>query len=131
VKATVRDEKGLATVETTLMVVILVPLLFGVIEFGWLFQRWLAAETVAAHAARFAGEVGGDDPSLRAYLGRQLTEVGIDPARVQIEVVPSRVGWREPVRVSVRSTERIDLPFALSTSVVVSASAVARGEVNR
>ena len=126
-----RDERGLATVETTLMVVILVPLLFGVIEFGWLFQRWLAAETVAAHAARFAGEVGGDDQSLRAYIARQLTDVGIDPTRTQVEVVPARVAWREPVRVSVRSTERIDLPFALSTSVQLSASAVARGEVNR
>jgi len=126
-----RDERGLATVETTLMVVILVPLLFGVIEFGWLFQRWLAAETVAAHAARFAGEIGGDDGSLRAYIARELTGVGIDPARVEIEVTPQRVGWREPVRVSVRSQERIDLPFALSTSVTLSASAVARGEINR
>jgi hypothetical protein len=113
------------------MVVILVPLLFGVIEFGWLFQRWLAAESVAAHAARFAGEIGGDDESLRAYVARQLWDVGIDPAHVQVEVAPPRVAWRQPVRVSVRSQERVDLPFALSTSVLVSASAVARGEVNR
>lgn len=127
----VRDERGLATVETTLMVVILVPLLFGVIEFGWLFQRWLAAETVAAHAARFAGEIGGDDDQLRAYIARQLSDVGIDPARTQVEVVPARVAWRQPIRVSVRSTERIDLPFALSTSVQLTASAIARGEVNR
>jgi hypothetical protein len=126
-----RDEGGLATVETTLMLVILVPLFFGVIEFGWLFQRWLAAESVAAHAARFAGEIGGDDDSLRAYVARQLSDVGIDPARAQVEVAPARVAWRQPVRVSVRSQERIDLPFALSTSVLVSASAVARGEVNR
>jgi hypothetical protein len=131
VRAAAHEDGGLATVETTLMVVILVPLLFGVIEFGWLFQRWLAAETVAAHAARFAGELGGDDASLRTFIGRQLLDVGIDPARVQIDVVPSRVGWREPVRVSVRATERIDLPFALSTSVLISASAIARGEVNR
>ena len=127
----IRDEGGLATVETTLMLVILVPLFFGVIEFGWLFQRWLAAESVAAHAARFAGEIGGDDDSLRAYVARQLFDVGIDPARVQVEVAPPRVAWRQPVRVSVRSQERVDLPFALSTSVLVSASAVARGEVNR
>jgi hypothetical protein len=125
------DERGLATLETTLMVVILVPLLFGVIEFGWLFQRWLAAETVAAHAARYAGELGGDEPALRAYIGRQLQDVGIDPARVTIEVNPSRVGWRQPIRVSVRSDERIDLPFAFSTSIVLSATAVARGELAR
>ena len=127
----IAEERGLATVETTLMIVILIPLLFGVVEFGWLFQRWLAAQTVAAHAARFAGELGGDDERLRAYVARQLTDVGIDPAGAQLEVVPPRVAWRQPVRVSVRSQERIELPFALSTSVLVSASAVARGEVNR
>jgi hypothetical protein len=125
------DDHGLATLETTLMIVILVPLLFGVIEFGWLFQRWLAAETVAAHAARFAGELGGDDPSLRAYIGRQLQGVGIDPARVTVEVDPPRVGWRQPITVSVRCDERIALPFAFSTTVVLSATAVARGELAR
>ena len=126
-----REEQGLATLETTLMVVILVPLLFGVIEFGWLFQRWLAADTVAVHAARFAGELGGDDPALRAFIGRELTEVGIDPAGVVVEVDPARVDWRQPIRVSIRSSERIDLPFAFSTAVVISASAVARGELDR
>jgi Flp pilus assembly protein TadG len=126
-----REERGLATLETTLMVVILVPLLFGVIEFGWLFQRWLAAETVAAHAARYAGELGGDDPALRAFIARQLGDVGIDPSRVFVEVEPSRVAWRQPIRVSVRSEERIELPFALTTSITMNATAVARGEVDR
>ena len=126
-----RDERGLVTLETTLMVVILVPLLFGVIEFGWLFQRWLAADTVAVHAARYAGELGGDDPALRAYVARALTDVGIEPSRVTVEVDPPRVGWREPVRVSVRSNERVDLPFAFSTTIVLSATAVARGELDR
>ena len=126
-----RDERGLATLETTLMVVILVPLLFGVIEFGWLFQRWLAAETVAAHAARYAGELGGDAAELRSFIARELTDVGIDPARVAIEVDPIRVSWRQPIRVSVRSNERIDLPFAFSAPLVLSATGIARGEVNR
>lgn len=126
-----REESGLATVETTLMVVILVPLIFGVIEFGALFQRWLAAESVAAHAARYAGELGGDQPALRAYVARQLRDVGIDPSRVVVEVDPPTVGWREPIRVSVRSDEPIELPFAISTSVRLSATAVARGEVER
>ena len=126
-----REEQGLATLETTLMVVILVPLLFGVIEFGWLFQRWLAADTVAVHAARFAGELGGDDPALRAFIVRELTDVGIDPAGAVVEVDPARVDWRQPIRVSIRSNERIELPFAFSTAVVVSASAVARGELDR
>lgn len=126
-----REETGLATVETTLMVVILVPLIFGVIEFGSLFQRWLAAESVAVHAARYAGELGGDQPALRDYIARELRDVGIDPSRVIVEVDPTTVGWRDPIRVSVRSDEPIALPFAISTSVRVSATGVARGEVQR
>lgn len=113
------------------MVVILVPLIFGVIEFGTLFQRWLAADAIAVHAARYAGELGGDQPTLRAYIAEQLRDVGIDPLRVTIEVDPPSVTWREPIRVSVRSFERIDLPFALSTSVQISATGVSRGEVQR
>jgi hypothetical protein len=131
VRRGLHEEHGLATLETTLMVVILVPLLFGVVEFGWLFQRWLAAETVAVHAARYAGELGGDAPSLRTYIARQLTDVGIEPGRVTVEVEPTRVGWRQPIRVSVRSSERIDLPFLFGATVVLSATAVARGELDR
>jgi Flp pilus assembly protein TadG len=126
-----KDDAGFATLETTLMVAVLVPLLFGVIEFGWLFQRWLAAESVAVHAARYAGELGGDEPALRAFVARQLAAVNIDPARVRLEVVPSRVDWREPIRLTVRTTERIDLPFLFATNVDIVASAVARGELDR
>ena len=125
------DERGLATVETTLMVVILVPLLFAVIEFGALYQRWLAAESVAAHAARYAGELGGDDAALRRYVAAELTDVGIDPTRVRVEVDPATVGWRQPVRVTLRSDERIDLPFIFGTVVPLTATAIARGEVQR
>ncbi len=126
-----RDEAGLATLETTLMVVILVPLLFGVIEFGSLFQRWLAAETVAVHAARYAGELGGDDPRLRSYIASELLAVRIDPARASVEVEPARVGWRQPVRVTVRATERIALPFVFGADVVLNATGISRGELNR
>ena len=49
----------MATLETTLMVVILVPLLFAILEFGWLTQRWLAQDGVALQAARYAGDVCG------------------------------------------------------------------------
>ena len=113
------------------MVTILVPLLFGVIEFGALYQRWLAAETVAAHAARYAGELGGDDPALRGYVAAELGGVGIDPTRARVEVDPATVGWREPVRVTVRTDERIDLPFIFTMPITLSATAVARGEVQR
>ncbi len=126
-----RGESGLATVESILGLLMVVPLLFGVIEFGWLFQRWLATESVAAHAARYAGELGGDDAALRAYIARELESVSIDPARVTVEVDPARVGWRDPVRVTLQSVEDLVLPFLFSAPVAIRATAVARGEVAR
>jgi hypothetical protein len=121
----------MATLETTLMVVILVPLLFAILEFGWLTQRWLAQDGVTMQAARYAGELGGDRPELRAYVQDQLRLVGIEPSRVTVEVEPASVSWRQPVRVSLNADEPIAIPFLFTTSVNVRSTAVARGEVNR
>ncbi len=125
------DDHGMATLETTLMVVILVPLLFAILEFGWLTQRWLAQDGVALQAARYAGELGGDEPELRSYVQAQLRLVGIEPSGVDVEVEPAYVAWREPIRVSLRAEERIAIPFLFATTVTMRSSAVARGEVNR
>lgn len=125
------DERGIATLEATLMIVILVPLLFAILELGWLTQRWLAQDGVAMQAARYAGELGGDGPELRAYISEQLRTVGIEPSRVSVEVEPARVGWREPVRVSLRTPEAVAIPFLFTTTVSVRSTAVARGELSR
>jgi hypothetical protein len=109
----------------------LVPLLFSVLEFGTALERWLAQDAATVHAARFAGELGGDAPELRAFLTDELRTVGIDPGHASIEVAPPRVGWREPVRVSVASAYPVTIPFLFSTTVPLRSSAISRGEVNR
>jgi len=126
-----REDQGLATLETTFAITMLVPLLFSVLEFGSALERWLAQDAATVQAARYAGELGGDAPELRAFLAEQLRVAGIDPERVSIEVAPSRVGWREPVRVSLSSAYPVSIPFLFSTSVPLRSSAISRGEVNR
>src|SRR5438552_1995325 len=96
-----------------------------------LVRRYQAAARVAAHAAGYAGELGGDETALRSYIASELAGVGIDATRARIEVDPARVGWRQPIRVTIHSDERIDLPFIFSTVVTTNATAVARGEVQR
>jgi len=113
------------------MIVVLVPLLFAILQFGDGFHRWLAQDAATAHAARLAGELGGDAPEVRALLADTLRDAGIDPAGAEIEIVPSRVSWREPIRVSVRTDLRIAIPFALTTVVPLRSTAVARGELSR
>jgi hypothetical protein len=126
-----RDERGLVTLETTFAITILVPLLFSILEFGSALERWLAQDAATVQAARYAGEVGGDAPELRRFVDDELRAAGIDPDRVSVEVAPSRVGWREPVRVSLSSAYPVSIPFLFSTTVPLRSSAISRGEVNR
>ena len=130
-RAVLDDESGMAAIETVLTVTILVPLLFGVVAFGDAFQRWLAQDAAVVQAARFAAEVGGDTPEVRALLADSLRASGIDPGRAAVEIDPAQVGWREPLRVTVVSDARLDIPFVLHATIPLRSTAVARGEVNR
>jgi Flp pilus assembly protein TadG len=126
-----RDDRGLATLETTLMITILVPLLFAVIEFGDVFQRWLAQESATVQIARYAAELGGDGPEVRALLDDELRGSGIDPARSTLDITPARVGWREPLTVTVRTDAAIAIPFLFSSAIPLRTTAVVRGELAR
>ncbi|MDO8563081.1 MAG: hypothetical protein Q7S25_04475 [Candidatus Limnocylindria bacterium] len=127
----IRDEEGMVALETVLTVTILVPLLFAVIAFGDAFQRWLAQDAAVIQAARLAAEVGGDAPEVRALLADTLRSSGIDPDRASVEIDPARVGWREPIRLTVTSGVVLDIPFVLHTVMPLRSTAIARGEVNR
>jgi Flp pilus assembly protein TadG len=126
-----QDEHGLATVETVLMITVLVPLLFAVLEFGDLFQRWLAQESATVQAARYAAEVGGDTPEVRAFLDGALLAAGIDPRGVAVEITPPRVGWRQPLTVAVQRNATVVIPFALNATIPLRTTAIVRGELNR
>lgn len=125
------DERGTTTLETTLMIVVLLPLLFAILQFGDASHRWLAQDAATAHAARFAAELGGDAPEVRASLATALRDAGIDPARARVEIQPARVGWREPIRVSVESDVTLAIPFVLTAVMPLRSSAVGRGELAR
>ncbi len=125
------EQRGSVTLETTLMIAILVPLLFAIISFGDAFQRWLAQDAATLQAARYAAELGGDAPEVRAQLADTLRGSGIDPDTVAIEIQPTRVSWRQPIRVTLRSNARLAIPFLMTTTLPLSSTAVARGEINR
>lgn len=113
------------------MIVVLVPLLFAVIEFGDVFQRWMAQESATVQVARYAAEIGGDAPEVRAMLDESLRASGIDPARVAVEIAPPRVAWRQPLTITVRSTATIAIPFLFTADIPLRTTAATRGEINR
>ncbi len=124
-------ERGSAAVETVLAMTVLVPLLFSIVGFGDLLQRWLGQDAAAAQAARLAGEVGGDAPEVRQLLAEELLAAGIDASQSDVLIAPSRVGWREPVTVQVATRHSLPIPFVASFGVVLRSTFVSRGEVNR
>lgn len=124
-------EEGAVTLETTLALTILVPVLFAILQFGGALQRWSAQDAIAVQSARQAAELGGDSTELRLAIESSLRSSGIDPSNVTVSVEPPTVGWREPIRVRLRSEAHITIPFLLTTSLPLSSSAVARGELAR
>ena len=126
-----RDDAGLATLETTLMITILVPLLFAVIEFGDVFQRWLAQESATVQVARYAAELGGDAPEVRALLADSLRQSGIDASLSTLDTAPARVGWREPLTVTVRTNATVAIPFLFTAAIPLRTTAIVRGEIDR
>lgn len=127
----IRSEAGSTAIETVLAMTMLVPLLFSIVAFGDALQRWIGQDAATAQAARFAGEVGGDLPEVRALLSDSLRSAGVDPERARISIAPSRVGWREPVTVLVSSQHRLAIPFVPAFELTLRSEFVARGEVNR
>ena len=79
------------------MITVLIPLLFAVIEFGDVFQRWLAQESATVQVARYAAELGGDAPEVRALLDESLRLSGIDPLTAE-----SRARFRDSLTAMLR-----------------------------
>lgn len=113
------------------MITILIPLLFAVIGFGDVFQRWLAQESATVQVARYAAELGGDAPEVRALLDDSLRLSGIDPSRSTLEVTPAHVGWREPLTVTVRTPSTVAIPFLFTFAIPLRTTAIVRGELDR
>lgn len=127
----IASERGSTAVETVLAMTMLVPILFSIVAFGDALQRWIGQDAATAQAARLAGEVGGDAREVRALLAQALRGAGIDPATANVDITPSRVGWREPVTVAVATKHRLAIPFVPALELTLRSEFVARGEVNR
>jgi hypothetical protein len=109
---------------------ILVPVLFSTLEIGNLLHLWIGQHAAAAAGARIAGEVGEDGFAVRDRIDAELTGAGIDPSRCTVDILPGRVGWHEPITVTIRSTRHVGIPFLFQRDVELVSSFTGRGEVN-
>jgi hypothetical protein len=126
-----RRQRGQETLQAVLAVsFMLLPVLLGTVQLGGLIHLWLGQESAASAGARAAGERGEDDALVRTRIAVALRASGIDPGRVEVEVVPSSVRWGQPITVQLISRRRIAVPFLFSRDLTLTTAAVARGEVD-
>ncbi len=125
-------ERGQETLQAILAVsFILLPVLFGILEFGDVVHVWIGQSAAAAMGARIAGERGEDDAIVRQRIDTQLSDAGLDPRHVQIAISPAYVHWGQPITVQVRSTRRIAIPFPpMRWDIPITSTYIGRGEVN-
>jgi hypothetical protein len=74
-----RQETGAAAVEFALVASVLITLVFGIVDFGWLLNRTTLITNASREGARegVVTRVGGPGPGARAAVTSSLTAVGI------------------------------------------------------
>lgn len=124
-------QRGQETLQAILVVAfMLLPVLFGIIELGGLIQVSMAQQSAAAMGARIAAQRGEDDTVVRDRIAAELRAAGLDPASVQVTVIPAYIAWGQPITVQILTRRRVAIPFLFSRDVTLTASYVGRGEVN-
>ena len=113
-----RDERGVALVEFTLLLPVLLVLLFGMLDFGKAFNYWIDGTHLANEGARWA--VVNKNPStsgetLQEYIRAQATTPELrnggtasipDPLAVCITFPNGTRNVGDPVKVTVTTTYR-------------------------
>ncbi len=71
-----QTEKAQGMVEFVLVLIFLMTLVFGIMEFGYIFQNWLTIQNSAEAAARYATTGQGSvDPTVDPWDTARLNEI--------------------------------------------------------
>lgn len=123
-------EKGASAVEFAIILPILVMLVFGIIQFGLVFNKYIAITHAAREGARLAAvgvyeEYGYDYFKQKVQDSAPTVEI-IDPIIVDD---PEGIGIGNPVTVTVTGeTFNIDIPFVGQWSIPLTSQATMRRE---
>lgn len=121
-RKSVCGERGATAIEMALILPILIMLLFGIFQFGLVFNSYLAITHAAREGARLAA-VGNYSES--AVRGRAFP---VDPDSVSI-VYPEGQDQGDPVQVTVSENFDLEIPFYGAAVIPLNSSATMRLEV--
>jgi Flp pilus assembly protein TadG len=91
-----RPRGGIATIELALALVIVFPLLFGLIEYGWMFLKSQQIAAAARDGARIAATESGDNALVAASIQQALADAGLAGSGYSIVTVPANVASVPP-----------------------------------
>ncbi len=82
-----RRRRAAAVVEMAVVTPLLLTLLFGVIEFGWIFMVMETMTNATREACRVAVLQGTTDDEIETRFQEAVEPTGLDPADVTLEIV--------------------------------------------
>ena len=104
-----RRFRGMAMVETVIVLPLLLMVLFAIVELGIVFGRWQALSNAAREGARLAivfrtgCSVAAVDADVAARVEQYAAAVGLAPGDLSVEIVGACGGPDTTTRVTVRS----------------------------
>ena len=92
----IRREEGLALVELTLVIMLLVLLTFGVMEYGWMFFRVQQVCSAAREGVRDAIVPDATVADVQATITSLMTSWGMGGSGYTVDISPSNIADLEP-----------------------------------
>ena len=125
-------QRGQETLQAILVVAfVLLPMLVAILTFGTLVHASIATQAAAAAGARAAGVAGGFGRDEAGRVADELHSNGIDAATCRVDASAASVQLDQPISVTVACPQHVGIPFLFERDVQLTATVVARGEVNR
>ena len=125
----INKQKGASAVEFALILMPLIVLIFAILQFGILFNNWIALTHAAREGARLAAVDEDFEVIVEKIVSRAPT-VKIDTDKISIDNLHGEVG--SPVTVTVTGWPvDLNIPFLSPESIVLTSSATLRVEYKK
>jgi Flp pilus assembly protein TadG len=121
-----QSEKGSNAVEFALLLPVLVMLIFGIFEFGRVYNNYLAITHAAREGVRIAA-VGLNNPELKSIIIERAYPVSLTAGDIAIST-PQGTEIGDPVEVQITYTVSINIPLVRSWNIPLTTRATMRLE---
>jgi Flp pilus assembly protein TadG len=107
-----RRERGASLVEFALLLPLLVLLVFGIIEFGWLFGQFNDVRHGTREGARFAAVNAGDEAAIQGAVCNAMEGLSAGMSSIDIDLSDSStVGTQSTITVTANVTSLSGVPL--------------------